>query len=31
LKTLDPFYKQHGVADSLLIVGSEKVKGDRTG
>ncbi len=25
LKTLDPFYKQHVVADRLLIVGSEKV------
>jgi len=25
LKTLDPFYKQHVVADGLLIVGSEKV------
>jgi len=25
LKTLDPFYKQHLVADGLLIVGSEKV------
>ena len=25
LKTLDPFYKQHVVADDLLIVGSEKV------
>jgi len=25
LKTLDPFYKQHAVADGLVIVGSEKV------
>jgi hypothetical protein len=25
LKTLDPFYKQHVVADGVLIVGSEKV------
>ena len=25
LKTLDPFYKQHVIADGLLIVGSEKV------
>jgi hypothetical protein len=25
LKTLDPFYKRHVVADGLLIVGSEKV------
>jgi hypothetical protein len=25
LKTRDPFYKQHVVADGLLIVGSEKV------
>jgi len=25
LKTLDPFYKQHVVADGLLIVGSEEV------
>ena len=25
LKTLDPFYKQHVVADGLLIIGSEKV------
>ena len=26
LKTLDPFYKQHVVADGLLIVSSEKVR-----
>jgi hypothetical protein len=25
LKTLDPFYRQHVVADGLLVVGSEKV------
>ena len=25
LKTLDPFYKQHVVADGVLVVGSEKV------